>query len=109
MNIQSSQEGNDIENSSMQLIAEDVAHVDCGGMMDYSIFFTTDGKLYGMGYSKSGVLFSKSEDYYETPQLLTERVKYARCGYGDIVILKDDDSVWTWGTRYGRTDHRAVT
>ncbi len=102
INIQNNQEGNNIENNSMQLIAENIVHVDCGGMMNYSVFLTTDGKLYGMGYGKSGVLPSEGKDYYETPMLLMGGVKYARCGYGDIAILKDDNSVWTWGTRLDR-------
>lgn len=92
----------DVGDNSMQLIAENIAHVDCGDMMDYTVFLTADGELYGMGYSKSGVLLSESEEYHGIPLLLMEGVKYALCGYGDIVVLKDDNSVWTWGTRLDR-------
>ena len=84
---------------SEQLIAENVIHVDCGETMNYSIFLTEDGKLYGMGYPQSGVLMTESNDYIEAPILLMENVKYALCGYADIVVLKKDNSVWTWGTR----------
>lgn len=80
-----------------QLIAENVIHVDCGETMNYSIFLTEDGKLYGMGYTRSGVLMMEGNDYVETPTLLMENVKYALCGYADIVVLKKDNSVWTWG------------
>ena len=102
VNVQEDQIEMDAENNSMQLIAENIVHVDCGDMMDYTIFLTAGGNLYGMGYSKSGVLLSESEDYYEEPLLLMKGVKYALCGYGDIVILKDDNSVWTWGTKLDR-------
>ena len=91
------QKSND-EYPDMQLIAEDVIHVDCGGQRNYTIFLTTDGKMYGMGYTSSGVLLSEEDTCFESPVLLMDEVKYALCGEGDIVVLKYDGSVWTWGT-----------
>lgn len=29
-----------------------------------------------------------------------EDVRYARCGKFDIIAIKNDGSVWTWGTTY---------
>ncbi len=95
----------DSDSVSEQLIAENVIHVDCGETMNYSIFLTEDGKLYGMGYPQSGVLLMEGNDYVETPTLLMENVKYALCGYADIIVLKKDNSVWTWGTRLDEYGH----
>lgn len=35
---------------------------------------------------------------YASPYLLMEGVSYVRCGYTDIVIMKEDGTVWVWGT-----------
>ena len=88
------------ENGGFSLVFNNVVHVDCGKMLDYTIFLTNDGMLYGMGRTKSGVLLTDSDEYIEIPKLLMENVKYALCGNMDIVVLKNDGTVWTWGTRY---------
>ena len=85
------------DKTQTQLIAENVVHVDCGG--GFFIFLTEDGNLYGMGDSGNGALLVEDNDYIETPVLLMEDVSYALCGYADVVALKRDGSVWTWGTR----------
>lgn len=88
------------ENGGFSLVFNNVVHVDCGKMLDYAVFLTNDGRLYGMGRTKSGVLLTDSDEYIEIPKLLMENVKYALCGNMDIVVLKNDGTVWTWGTRY---------
>ena len=74
------------------------------------IYLTSDGKLYGVGNSGSGALQQYKEfdwDNYRnnaydctvtTPVLLMEDVAYACCGRNDVVALKTDGTVWTWGT-----------
>lgn len=89
---------NDNAHTGMQLIAEDVVHVDCGGLSNFTVFLTTEGKLYGIGHTSSGVLLSDRKGYFEEPMLLMDEVKYALCGEENIVVLKNDCSVWTWGT-----------
>ena len=93
--IQKEMENN--ENGGFSLVFNNVVHVDCGKMLDYTIFLTSDGMLYGMGRAKSGVLLTDSDEYIEIPKLLMENVKYALCGNMDIVVLKNDGTVWTWG------------
>lgn len=83
------------DKTQTQLIAENAVHVDCGG--GFFIFLVEDGNLYGMGYSGNGALPVGDNDYIETPVLLMEDVSYALCGYADVVALKRDGSVWTWG------------
>lgn len=91
-------------------IAENVIHVDYS-QKGFMIYLTEDNKLYGCGNSGTGALqqydtfdwdryFNMDlERYYvDTPCLLMEDVRYARCGQDDIVCLTNDGSVWIWGT-----------
>ena len=88
-------------------IAESVIHVDYS-QKGFVIFLTNDHKLYGVGNAGSGALgqyeefdwtrYTNGENYAETtPILLMEDVAYANCGRDDIVCLKNDGTVWTWG------------
>ena len=91
-------------------IAENVVHVDYT-QKGFVIFLTDDHKLYGVGNSGGGALeqyedfdwmrYTNGEDYAVTkPTLLMEDVAYASCGRDDVVCLKNDGTVWTWGTVY---------
>lgn len=82
------------------LIAEDVLHVDCSRLYDYMVFLTKSGDLYGMGKTNTGALLTDSETYFAEPVLLMENVDYALCGQGDVLALKKDKSVWSWGGYY---------
>lgn len=101
----------------MVKIAENVIHVDYS-QKGFTIYLTEDNKLYGFGNGGVGALqqlekFSGEEycngtHYAVTkPVLLLEDVVYARCGRDDIVAMKSDASVWTWGTLwyYGSSTH----
>lgn len=94
--------------SEMVKIAEDVVHVDYS-QKGFVIFLTDDHKLYGFGNAGCGALqqyadfdwtkYTDGEHYaVTTPVLLIEDVVYACCGRDDIVCLKEDGTVWTWGT-----------
>ncbi len=94
----------------MVKIAENVIHVDYS-QKGFTIFITKDNKLYGMGNAGCGALqqyeefdwtqYTNGEKYTVTaPLLLMEDVMYACCGRDDIVCLKKDGTVWTWGTVY---------
>ncbi|MFV0518267.1 MAG: hypothetical protein ACK5MV_12800 [Aminipila sp.] len=87
-------------------IAEDVIHVDYSES-GFTIFLTTDGKLYGMGNGGTGALLQSTdvegvpyingEQYVVTsPVLLLEDVSYASCGRDDIVAIKNF-GVYVWG------------
>ena len=89
-------------------IAEHVIHVD-RSQKGFAIFLTEDHRLYGMGNAGCGALqqygefdwtrYINGEQYgAATPVLLLEDVVYACCGRDDIVCLKEDGTVWTWGT-----------
>lgn len=89
-------------------IAENVVHVDYS-QKGFVIFLTDDHKLYGFGNAGGGALqqyadfdwtkYTDGEHYtVTTPVLLIENVVYACCGRDDIVCLKEDGTVWTWGT-----------
>ncbi len=88
-------------------IADDVIHVDYS-QRGYVIYLTKDGTLYGMGNNGTGALmqlynfssfsYLNGENYtVSTPRILMDEVTYARCGREDVVALKADASVWTWG------------
>lgn len=75
------------------------------------VFLTEDHKLYGVGNAGGGALqqydsfdwemYLNGEHYaISTPYLLMEDVTYAVCGRDDVVALKEDGTVWTWGTVY---------
>ncbi len=94
----------------MVKIAENVIHVDFSQRV-VVIFLTEDHKLYGMGTAGGGALQQLDEfdwmrysnlDHYAvtTPILLMEDVVYACCGRDDIVCMKEDGTVWTWGVIY---------
>lgn len=96
--------------SEMVKIAENVVHVDYS-QKGFVIFLTKDCKLYGMGNAGCGALqqyeefdwtkYTNGEHYtVTTPVLLMEDVVYACCGRDDIVCMKEDGTVWTWGTIY---------
>lgn len=93
--------------SEMVRIAENVVHVDYS-QQGFVIFLTEDRKLYGMGNAGCGALqqyeefddekYMNGEHYtVTTPILLIEDVVYACCGRDDVVCLKEDGTVWTWG------------
>lgn len=96
--------------SEMVKIAENVVHVDYS-QKGFAIFLTKDHKLYGMGNAGCGALQQYEEfdwtqyvngEHYTvtTPILLMEDVVYACCGRDDIVCMKEDGTVWIWGTVY---------
>ncbi len=98
-----------------QKIAENVVHVDASNFSgSFTIFLTKDGKLYGMGANMNGLmgmevpeefnyLWNPDKTTADRPVLLMEDVRYARCGMGSIVALKEDGSVWYWGGIYTTT------
>lgn len=99
----------------MVKIAEDAVHVDYS-QNGFVIFLTKDHELYGMGNAGCGALQQYEEfdwgrytngDHYTVtePILLMEDVAYACCGRADIVCLKEDGTVWTWGTVYFEGGH----
>lgn len=88
-------------------IAENVIHVDYS-QSGYMIFLTADHDLYGVGNDGTGALlqlkefsqstYVNSEEYaVSAPVLLMSDVKYARCGRNDVIALKEDETVWSWG------------
>lgn len=79
------------------LIARDVVHVDTCRVIACCVFLTREGELYGLGSGEGGVLLSEDKKEVTEPKLLMEDVRYVVCGDGDIVVLKKDNSVWTWG------------
>ena len=92
------------------IIAENVIHMDYS-QNKFMVFLTDEGKLYGVGNAGSGALmqydlfdwirFTNGNQYYiSSPVLLMEDVRYARCGRDDVVAMKKDGTVWTWGTIY---------
>lgn len=92
----------------MVKIAENVVHVDYS-QKGFVIFLTEDHELYGMGNAGCGALLMYEKFNWDwrrngyavtTPILLIEDAVYARCGREDIVCLKEDGTVWTWGMVY---------
>ena len=88
-------------------IAEHVVHVDYS-QKDFVVYLTEEGKLYGLGNDSTYMLLQHTEmpvedlayptkRYVTSPALLLEDVSYARCGRDDLVALKKDGTVWTWG------------
>lgn len=95
-------------------IAEHVIHVDYS-QKGFVIFLTEEHRLYGFGNAGCGALqqyevfdwnkYVNGEHYYVSePCLLMEDVMYACCGRDDIVCMKEDGTVWTWGTIYAEGD-----
>lgn len=93
-------------------MAENVVHVTFS-QKGFVIYLTEDNKLYGVGNAGCGALQQYAEfdwnkyvnvnaEHYSiaTPVLLMEDVVYACCGKDDVVCLKKDETVWTWGTVY---------
>lgn len=91
-------------------MAENVVHVSFS-QKGFVIYLTSDNKLYGVGNAGCGALqqytefdwdkYVNAENYCITnPILLMEDVVYACCGKDDIVCLKKDGTVWSWGTVY---------
>ena len=89
-------------------LAENVVHVTFS-QKGFVIYLTNDNKLYGIGNAGCGALqqyaefdwnkYVNEEDYcIAKPVLLMEDVVYACCGKDDVVCLKKDGTVWTWGT-----------
>ena len=89
------------------LLAEHVVHVDYS-QKDFVVYLTEEGKLYGLGNDSTYMLLQHTEmpvedlayptkRYVTSPALLLEDVSYARCGRDDVVALKKDGTVWTWG------------
>ena len=88
-------------------IAEHVVHVDYS-QKDFVVYLTEEGKLYGLGNDSTYMLLQHTEmpvedlayptkRYVTSPALLLEDVSYAQCGRDDVVALKKDGTVWTWG------------
>lgn len=86
-------------------IAENVVLVDASSNGYFAIYLTEDGKLYGMGSNRLGLLGKPYElcysdfDYSKVtePVLLMQDVVYASAGMKSILALKQDGSVWWWG------------
>ena len=84
-------------------IAGNVVHVDsCQATV---VYLTEDHKLWGMGDNFSGQLgVPIGEDertgkkrYVTTPVLIAEKVRYAAVGIHNVIILKEDGSVYVLG------------
>lgn len=86
-------------------IAENVMLVDASSNGYFAIYLTEDGKLYGMGSNRNGLLgqpyeisYSDSDYHCVTePVLLMQDVVYASAGMKSILALKQDGTVWWWG------------
>lgn len=86
-------------------IAEDVVSVDASVNGCFMVYLTQEGKLYGVGSNRLGLLGQPYEiaysdnDYKKVtePVLLMDNVSYVSAGMYSIVALKDDGSVWFWG------------
>lgn len=86
-------------------IAENVVSVDASCNGYFAIYLTEDGKLYGMGSNRLGLLGQPYEmrysdfDYNKVtePVLLMQDVVYASAGMYSIAALKQDGTVWWWG------------
>ncbi len=92
----------------MVKIADNVIHVDYSEY-GFVIWLTEEHKLYGMGNGEYGALpryereewmkhVSRVPHHVVSPCLLMEDVIYARCGRSDVACLKEDASVWIFGT-----------
>lgn len=85
-------------------IAENVVHVD--SCQSTVIYLTEEHELWGMGDNFSGQLgVPIGEDertgkkrYVTTPVLIAEEVKYAAVGGHNVIILKEDGSVYVLGS-----------
>lgn len=86
-------------------IAENVVSVDASCNGYFAIYLTEEGKLYGMGSNRLGLLGQPYEmrysdfDYNKVtePVLLMQDVVYASAGRESIAALKQDGTVWWWG------------
>ncbi|MCM1326875.1 MAG: hypothetical protein NC094_12240 [Bacteroidales bacterium] len=86
-------------------MAENVVSVDASGNGFFTIYLTEDGKLYGVGSNRSGLLGQPYETCYfddnyhkvTKPVLLMQDVAYASAGMESILALKQDGTVWWWG------------
>ena len=95
-------------NQEMVKIAENVVHVTYS-QLGYTVYLTEDHKLYGMGTNATGALLEDiiaplGVAYHNstlfaitTPKLLMEDVSYVSLGHEDVVVMKTDNTVWTWG------------
>lgn len=83
------------------LIAENVIHVDA--CQSSVIYLTQKGELWGIGDNLDGQLGVPKKErygndrYVTTPALITENVKYAAIGVGNVIMLKEDGSVYVLG------------
>ena len=89
-------------------IAENVKHFDYNTFT--LIYLTKDNQLYGMGSNSFGQLGQPIKEQYVghvtsdvescmiTPTLIMTDVKYAVLGYGHMLILKNDNSLWGIGS-----------
>ncbi len=95
------------EYMGMSFVAEDVIHVDCSvKKRNYFIYVTKGEKLFGIG-KEADILMTEEECLVE-PKLLMNDVKYALCGESDILVLKNDNTLWTWGIRYNENGEEYV-
>ena len=84
------------EEATVTKIAENVIHVDCCEL-DVAAWITAGGQLYVAG-SDLEYFWQNAGTEYASPYLLMGGVRYVRCGRADIVIMKEDGTVWVWGT-----------
>lgn len=85
-------------------IAENVIHVDFSGEY-FTIYLTSDYKLYGLGASPAGILtqsgkwdFSDADMEIATePVLLMNNVVFAQSGYTSIIALLENGDVYVLG------------
>lgn len=85
-------------------IAENVIHVDFSGEY-FTIYLTSDYKLYGLGASPAGILtqsgkwdFSDADMKIATePVLLMNNVVFAQSGYSSIIALLENGDVYVLG------------
>jgi alpha-tubulin suppressor-like RCC1 family protein len=87
--------GDKADKAKPVLIAEKVASVAAGG--HHSLYITTDGKLYAMGWNNFGQLGNGNKDGKAAPVLITERVSSVAAGENHSLYITTDGKLYAMG------------
>lgn len=79
-------------------VMDNVQEVSMGGVEGHTLAITSDNVLYGWGSNLYNQLTDDATDIYTQPVKLMDGIKHIYAGNRLTCVIKEDNSLWFWGS-----------